>query len=176
MSGVRNKNVLIQSGAADYPFRFANAKRFTNSFTLPLSLSLSVSLSLSLSLSLSPALPPYLYLSISTSLYLRCTLPRIMVCGSLIQNKRRLDYTPVCHVFFDYIPVCPVLREDATYRVFIIYFVFFFEDFKIYSGLWPLSVSPRYHCVYTMAGQKPGLQQNWQSSENSQHFKEKHNS
>ena len=28
------------------------------------------------------------------------------------------------------------------YRVFIKYCVFF-EDFKIYSGLWPLSVSPR---------------------------------
>ena len=27
----------------------------------------------------------------------------------------------------------------------------FLEDFKIYSGLWPLSVSPRCQCVYTMA-------------------------
>ena len=36
---------------------------------------------------------------------------------------------------------------------------FFFEDFKIYSGLWPLSVSPRCQCVYTMAGQTPALQQ-----------------
>ena len=51
----------------------------------------------------------------------------------------------------------------------------FFEDFKIYSGLCPLSVSPRFQCVYTMAGQTPALQQNWQSSEKSQHFKEKHN-
>ena len=51
----------------------------------------------------------------------------------------------------------------------------FFEDFKIYSGLWPLSVSPRCQCVYTMAGQTPVLQPNWQSSEISQHFKEKHN-
>ena len=30
-----------------------------------------------------------------------------------------------------------------NYRVFIKY-CFFFEDFKIYSGLWPLSVSPRF--------------------------------
>ena len=40
------------------------------------------------------------------------------------------------------------------------------------SGLswFPLGVS-----VYTMAGQTPALQQNLQSSEKSQHFKEKHN-
>ena len=60
-------------------------------------------------------------------------------------------------------------------RVFIEYCVSFFEDFKIYSGLWPLSVSPRCQCVYTMAGQTPVLQQTLQSSEKSQHFKEKHN-
>ena len=53
--------------------------------------------------------------------------------------------------------------------------IVFFEDFKIYSGLWPLSVSPRCQCVYTVAGQTPALQQNLQSSEKSQHFKEKHN-
>ena len=50
-----------------------------------------------------------------------------------------------------------------NYRMFIKY-CFFFEDFKIYSELWPLSVSPRCQCVYTMAGQTPALQQNWQSS------------
>ena len=33
----------------------------------------------------------------------------------------------------------------------------FFEDFEIYSGLWPLSVSPRCQCVYTMTGQTPAL-------------------
>ena len=49
----------------------------------------------------------------------------------------------------------------------------FFVDFKICSGLGPLSVSPHCQCVYTMAGQT--LQENWQSSEESQHFKEKHN-
>ena len=35
----------------------------------------------------------------------------------------------------------------------------FFEDFKIYSGLWPLLVSPRCQWVYTMAGQTPALKQ-----------------
>ena len=44
--------------------------------------------------------------------------------------------------------------------------IVFFEDFKIYSGLWPLLVSPRRQCVYTMAGQTPALQENLQSSEN----------
>ena len=38
----------------------------------------------------------------------------------------------------------------------------------------PNSVFPRCPCVYTrQAGRKPALQQNWQSSEKSQHFKEK---
>ena len=62
------------------------------------------------------------------------------------------------------------------YRVFIKYCVFF-EDFKIYSGLWPLSVSHRCQCVYTMVGKTTALQQqNLKSSEiKSQHFKEKHN-
>ena len=35
--------------------------------------------------------------------------------------------------------------------------IVFFEGFKIYSGLWPLSVFPRCQCVYTMAGQIPAL-------------------
>ena len=62
------------------------------------------------------------------------------------------------------------------YRVLIKYCVFF-EDFEIYSGLWPLSVSPRCQCVYThQAGRTPSaLQRNWQSSEISQNFKEKNN-
>ena len=33
----------------------------------------------------------------------------------------------------------------------------FYEDIKIYFGLWPLSVSPRCQFVYTMAGQTPAL-------------------
>ena len=33
----------------------------------------------------------------------------------------------------------------------------FFEDFEIYSGLWPLSVSPRIQSVYIMAGRTPAL-------------------
>ena len=37
-------------------------------------------------------------------------------------------------------------------------YLFFFEDFEIYSGVnWPLSVSPRCQCVYTMTGQTPAL-------------------
>ena len=57
------------------------------------------------------------------------------------------------------------------YRVFIKYCVFskiliYFTD----------SVFSRCQCVYTrQAGRKPALQQNWQSSEKSQNFKEKHN-
>ena len=50
----------------------------------------------------------------------------------------------------------------------------FFPKILKYSGLWPFSVFPRYQCVYTyQAGRTPALQQNWQSSEKSQHFKEK---
>ena len=60
------------------------------------------------------------------------------------------------------------------YWVFIKYCVFY-EDFKIYSGLWTLSVSLRCQCVFTMIGQTPALQQNLQSSEKSQHIKEKDN-
>ena len=35
----------------------------------------------------------------------------------------------------------------------------FFEDFKIYSGLWPLLAFPRCQWLYTMAGQTPALHQ-----------------
>ena len=50
----------------------------------------------------------------------------------------------------------------------------FFSNILEYSGLWPFSVFPRYQCVYTyQAGRTPVLQQNWQSSEKSQYFKEK---
>ena len=51
--------------------------------------------------------------------------------------------------------------------------VFFFEDLKIF---WTLAFLcfPWCQCVYThQAGRKPALQQNLQSSEKSQHFKEK---
>ena len=59
------------------------------------------------------------------------------------------------------------------YRVFIKYW-WFFSNFQKYSGLWPFQVFPRCSCVYThQAGRKPALQQNWQSSEKSQNFKEK---
>ena len=60
------------------------------------------------------------------------------------------------------------------YRVFIKYCVIskilkYIPD----SGL--SLVSSRCQCVYTMAGQTPALQQNLQSTEKSQHIKEKHN-
>ena len=59
-----------------------------------------------------------------------------------------------------------------TYRVFIKYCVF--PKISKYSKLWPFSVLSPCQCVYThKAGRKPALQQNWQSSEKSQHFKEK---
>ena len=56
------------------------------------------------------------------------------------------------------------------YRVFIRYCVFL----KILIYI-PNSVFSRCQCVYTrQAGRTPALQQNWQSSENSKIFKEKH--
>ena len=49
----------------------------------------------------------------------------------------------------------------------------FSKIFK-YSGVLPFSAFPRCQCVYThQAGRKPALQQNWQSWEKSQNFKEK---
>ena len=57
----------------------------------------------------------------------------------------------------------------SLYRVFIKYCVFF----RIFQNI-PNSVFPRWQFVYTkQAGRKPALQQNWQSSEKSQNFKEK---
>ena len=57
-----------------------------------------------------------------------------------------------------------------------------FKDFGIYSRLWPFLVFPRCLCEqrisrldHQMASRTPALQQNWQSSEKSKHFKEKHN-
>ena len=48
---------------------------------------------------------------------------------------------------------------------------FFSEDFKTIR---PFSLFPRCQYVYTrQAGRTPALQQNWQSSEKSQHFEEK---
>ena len=64
-------------------------------------------------------------------------------------------------------------RLKIKYRVFIKYCVSF-ENFKIYSGLWLLSLPAL--CTRTTKWQvcrTPALQQNWQSSEKSQHYKEK---
>ena len=58
------------------------------------------------------------------------------------------------------------------YRVFIKYCVF--SNILKYIPV-SLAVSPRCQCVYTMEGQTPALQQKLQSSEKSQHFKEKPN-
>ena len=58
------------------------------------------------------------------------------------------------------------------YRLFIKYCVFS-KDFRIFRT-WSFSVFPWVQCVYThQAGRTPTLQQNWQSSEKSQHFREK---
>ena len=52
--------------------------------------------------------------------------------------------------------------------------IVFFLKILEYSGLWSFSVFPLCQCVYThQVGRTPALQQNWQSSEKSQHFKEK---
>ena len=49
--------------------------------------------------------------------------------------------------------------------------VFFRRSFNIFRTLASFG-SPRCQFVYTMAGQTPALQQNWRSSEESQHIKE----
>ena len=52
--------------------------------------------------------------------------------------------------------------------------VFFSEDFKIFQTLVLLCFPSVSVCVHThLAGRTPALQQNWQSSEKSQNFKEK---
>ena len=66
----------------------------------------------------------------------------------------------------------------CSYRVFIKYCVFL-KDFKILRTLAFLCFLSVSVCVHTpgthQAGRTPALQQNWQSSENSKNFKEKHN-
>ena len=62
--------------------------------------------------------------------------------------------------------------NGVGYRVFIKYCVFFPKNIK-YSGLLPFSIFPRWYCVYTYKAGRTALQQNWQSSEKSQNFKEK---
>ena len=78
--------------------------------------------------------------------------------------------------FEEYRILCPLgldlLGSHNSYRIFIKYCVF--SKILKYSGLLHFSVFPRCHCVYThKAGRTPALQQNWQSSEKSQNFKEK---
>ena len=58
------------------------------------------------------------------------------------------------------------------YRMFIQFCGFFFKDFKIYSGLWPLSVSPWCQCVGVHNGRSnASAAENFQSSEKSQYIK-----
>ena len=65
-----------------------------------------------------------------------------------------------------------VIHFSSLILVQSVFFVFFSRILK-YSRLLPLFVFPRCECVYThQAGRTPALQQNWQSSEESQHFKE----
>ena len=76
--------------------------------------------------------------------------------------EKRYDFKPISNA-------SPITKPNNTYRVFIKYCVFF----RIFKNI-PGSVFPRCQCVYTnQAGRKPALQQNWQSSEKSQHLKEK---
>ena len=73
-----------------------------------------------------------------------------------------------CHGLFE--PIGP-LDDMTVYRVLNI--VFFPKILK-YSRLSAFSVFPQCQCEYThQAGTTPALQQNWQSSEKSQNFKEK---
>ena len=66
-----------------------------------------------------------------------------------------------------------ILKVGVYYTGCSLKFVFFPKILK-YSGLWPFSIFPRCQCVYThQAGRKPALQQNWQSLEKSQNYKEK---
>ena len=53
--------------------------------------------------------------------------------------------------------------------------VFFSEDFQIFRTLAFLCFPSVSVCVHTTTGRKPVLQQNCQSLEKSQNFKEKHN-
>ena len=62
------------------------------------------------------------------------------------------------------------------YRVFIKYCGVIFKYFKIFRTLAFLCFPSVSVCVYThQTGRIPALQQNWQSLEKSQNFKEKHN-
>ena len=69
--------------------------------------------------------------------------------------------------------MCFVVQNNYSIKGCLLNIVFYPKILK-YSGLWPFSVFPRCQCLYThQAGRKPALQQNWQSSEKSQIFKEK---
>ena len=78
-----------------------------------------------------------------------------------------------CHGKVKILSVWAVITYVGRYRVFIKYCVFF-QKILEYSEVWSFSVFPWCPCAYThQAGRTPALQQNWQSSEKSQNFKEK---
>ena len=98
---------------------------------------------------------------------------------SLIINYLSLIFIFVLHFYFCrrcgsiWITDNPTLTLSFTYRVFIKYCVFlFFILYFIYIFLCFLSVTV---CVHTPGNRTPALQQNWQGSEKSKIFKEKHN-
>ena len=96
-----------------------------------------------------------------------------MLLDKKMQNLTVAKKWLVPALIMNYYSLDSKLKISIKYRVFIKY-CFFFQIFKKYSGLWPFSVFPRCQCVYThQAGITPALQQNWQSSEKSQNFKEK---
>ena len=67
-----------------------------------------------------------------------------------------------------------IVYHNTFYHIQGVHYSVFFSKILKYSGLWPFSVFPRRQCVYThQAGSTQALQQNWQSSEKSQHLKEK---
>ena len=115
-----------------------------------------------------------------------------MICGLILDKAEPAEtiiqfwYWIIYQEKFSFVQILWFYQIRSQYHIIIrdLWFFefsldiafFFFEDFEIYSGRWPLSVSPRCQWVCTMTGQKPVLQQqNLQNSEKSKHFKEKHN-
>ena len=96
-----------------------------------------------------------------SSLPLRAFLSIILIAYMLPPSWRKLRKTSF------------IILSSHLYTGCSLNIVFFPKILK-YSGLWPFSVFPRCQCVYTyQAGRTQALQQNWQSSEKSQNFKEK---
>ena len=85
-----------------------------------------------------------------------------------IKTSMVVSFFSYQHIFLSIFPSIILIIYLSIYRVFIKYCVFFL----IFQNI-PNSVFPRCQFVYTkQAGRNPALQQNWQSSEKSQNFKE----